>query len=235
MNAIIAIALGGACGAVLRFLVSTGVYHWLGRGFPYGTLAVNVLGSFFIGLLTEALILQRISISLGYRAAILVGFLGAFTTFSTFSLETIYLLEQGNITKAALNILVNICACVLAVWVGLLIGRSLFMYSGGIVQGGAWVFPYALVAVNAIGMFLIGLITTTLLQKTAVVEESKAVILIILVGFFITLSGLYLILYLIENDFSIKTHLNLMVGLFVSNTLLCLMSLWLSLWVGRQL
>ena len=54
MNPLIAIALGGACGAVLRFLVSSGVYQWLGRGFPYGTLVVNVLGSFLIGLLKLA-------------------------------------------------------------------------------------------------------------------------------------------------------------------------------------
>ena len=89
MNQLISIALGGACGAVVRFLMSSGLYQWLGRGFPYGTLAVNVVGSFLIGLLTEALILQRIAIAVEYRAAILVGFIGAFTTFSTFSLETI--------------------------------------------------------------------------------------------------------------------------------------------------
>ena len=74
MNSLIAVAFGGAGGAVLRFLVSSGVYQWLGRGFPYGTLAVNIIGSFFIGLLTEAFILQRIAVSLEYRAAILVGF-----------------------------------------------------------------------------------------------------------------------------------------------------------------
>ena len=90
MNQLIAIALGGGCGAVVRFLISSGLYQWLGRGLPYGTLVVNVIGSFLIGLLTEALILQRLSFSLEYRAAILVGFIGAFTTFSTFSLETIY-------------------------------------------------------------------------------------------------------------------------------------------------
>ncbi len=83
MNQLIAVALGGACGAVVRFLMSSGLYHWLGRGFPYGTLVVNVVGSFLIGLMTESLILQGVAISLEYRAAILVGFIGAFTTFST--------------------------------------------------------------------------------------------------------------------------------------------------------
>ena len=108
MNHIIVIAAGGALGAVLRFFVSSGVYQWLGRGFPFGTLAVNVIGSFLIGLLTEALVLQRIAITLEYRAAILVGLFGSFTTFSTFSLETLYLVEQGNYVKASLNIIVSV-------------------------------------------------------------------------------------------------------------------------------
>ncbi len=235
MNSIIAIALGGGCGAVMRFLVSTGVYQWLGRDFPYGTLAVNVLGSFLIGLLTEALVLQRISISLEYKAAILVGFLGAFTTFSTFSLETLFLLEQGNISKAILNIFINVTVCVFAVWLGLLIGRSLFMYSGGMIRGEFWTLPYALLVVNAIGMFLLGLVASTLMQKVTLLEEVKVAVLILLVGAFITLSGLYLVLYLMESNFIIKAHINLMAGVFVLNALFCLMSLWFSLWVGRQL
>ena len=153
MNQIIAIALGGACGAVVRFLVSAGLYQWLGRGFPYGTLVVNVVGSFLIGLLTEALILQRIAITLEYRAAILVGFIGAFTTFSTFSLETIYLLEEGSLNKAALNIVVSVVGCLLAVWIGLLCGRTLFLYSGGVFHWSGGVIPFALLIVNAIGAF----------------------------------------------------------------------------------
>lgn len=235
MNSLIAVAFGGAAGAVLRFLVSTGVYQWLGRGFPYGTLAVNIIGSFFIGLLTEALILQRIAISMEYRAAILIGFLGAFTTFSTFSLETIYLLEQGNISKALLNILISICACLFAVWIGLLVARTLLMYSGGVAHGVAWTLPYALMAVNAIGIFLIGLVATILMQKVDMIEEYKVAIAVVLVGVFIALSGLYLILYLIEGGFSIKTHLNVMLGVFLINTLVCIFSLWGSLLVGRQL
>jgi len=187
MNQLIAIAFGGAFGAVLRFMVSTGVYQWLGRGFPYGTLTVNILGSFLIGLMTEALLLQRVAISMEFRSAILVGFFGAFTTFSTFSLETLYLIEQGNLVKACLNILISVFACVFAVWLGLLAGRTLFMYSGGIVRWMSWVFPYALVAVNAIMAFLIGLIATALMQKAAITIEYKITILVILTGIFMTL------------------------------------------------
>ncbi|MEY3280632.1 MAG: hypothetical protein RL674_617, partial [Pseudomonadota bacterium] len=111
MNQLIVIAIGGAFGAVMRFLVSTGLYQWIGRGFPYGTLLVNVIGSFLIGLLSETLVLQRVTIALDYRAAILVGFIGAFTTFSTFSLETFYLIEQGQFSKAVLNILISVSSC----------------------------------------------------------------------------------------------------------------------------
>ena len=76
MHQLIAIALGGSAGAVVRFLVASGIYGWLGRGFPYGTLFVNVSGSFLMGLLTE-LMLQRFAVAAEYRAAVLVGFLGA--------------------------------------------------------------------------------------------------------------------------------------------------------------
>src|SRR5665647_3349450 len=210
MNQLLVIALGGACGAVVRFLVSTGLYQWLGRGFPYGTLVVNVLGSFLIGLLTEALILQRIAIGLEYRAAILVGFIGAFTTFSTFSLETLYLIEQGSLTKAALNIVISVLGCLFAVWIGLLCGRSLFLYSGGMIHWSGGVIPYALMIVNAIGAFLIGIIATILLQKVELPMEYRAAIMVIMVGTYLTLSGLYLILFLIEQGYSFTSHTNLM-------------------------
>ncbi|MBV1912309.1 MAG: fluoride efflux transporter CrcB [Cycloclasticus sp.] len=124
MNQILAIAAGGSIGAVMRFFVSTGIYSWLGKGFPYGTLAVNVVGSLLMGLLYE-LFLQRLSVSPEVRALLLVGFLGAFTTFSTFSIETINLIEQGDVLKAITNVLASVILCVLAAWVGLQIARQL--------------------------------------------------------------------------------------------------------------
>ena len=235
MNQLIAVALGGAFGAVVRFLVSTGLYQWLGRGFPYGTLVVNVVGSFLIGLLTEALILQRVAITLEYRAAILVGFIGAFTTFSTFSLETLYLIEQGSLTKAGLNIVVSVLGCLLAVWIGLLCGRSLFLYSGGVIHWSGGVIPYALMIVNAIVAFLIGIIATILLQKVALSMEYRAALMLIMVGAYLTFSGLYLILFLIEHGFSFESHTNLMLGIFVGNGLICILVIWLGLLVGKQI
>lgn len=235
MNQIFAVALGGAFGAVIRFLVSSGIYQWLGRGFPYGTLVVNVIGSFMLGLLTESLMQQRITITFEYRAAILIGFIGAFTTFSTFSLETFYLIEQGNLTKAALNIFTSVTACIVAIWIGLLCGRGLFYYSDGIIQLSGGVIPYALMTINAIFAFLVSMLATILLQKVAISVEYRVVLTVITVGVFLTLSGLYLLLFLVERGYSFDTHLNLMLGTFVANSLVCILVIWMGLLVGKQI
>jgi CrcB protein len=121
---ILAIAGGGALGALGRFWISTGVYHLLGRDFPWGTLAVNVVGSFLMGLLF-VLFIERFAAGEEVRAAVLVGFLGAFTTFSTFSVETLALIERGFVAKAFLNAGASVLVCLLACWVGFSLGRSL--------------------------------------------------------------------------------------------------------------
>ncbi len=124
MKTLVFIAFGGAFGAVLRYGASSSVYALLGRGFPYGTLFVNVVGSLLIGMLS-ILMLERMSIGPEWRAAVLVGVLGSFTTFSTFSLETLNLLEQGEITTALLNMVASVLLCLMAVWLGVIIGRQL--------------------------------------------------------------------------------------------------------------
>lgn len=235
MNQIVAIALGGAFGAVMRFMISTGVYQWLGRSFPYGTLVVNVLGSFLIGLLTETLMLQRLALTMEYRSAMLIGLFGALTTFSTFSLDTLYLIEQGSLQKATLNVLISVSACVFAVWVGLSLGRGLFMYSEGMLRWSGLLFPYALLLVNVIGAFLIGVFCALLLAKMAVTIEHRAVIVVLLAGVFITLSSLYVILYLLEHGHRFDAEFNTMLGVLVGNALLCLSIIWCGLWVGKQL
>ncbi|MFZ2727072.1 MAG: fluoride efflux transporter CrcB [Methylococcaceae bacterium] len=235
MNQIIAVALGGACGAVIRFLMSTGLYQWLGRDFPYGTLVVNIVGSFMIGLLSETLILQRLAITLEYRSAILVGFIGAFTTFSTFSLETIYLLEQGSINKAALNIIISVVACLFAVWLGLLCGRALFYYSNGVIHYNGGMIPYALIISNALCAFILGIVATVILQKVSIANEYQAAVVIIMIGMYLTLSGLYVILFLLEHGHSFKEHLNLMLTTFLANGLLCLLFIWLGLFISKRL
>ena len=124
MKVLIFIAMGGAIGAVLRYGASLGVYSFMGRGFPYGTLFVNVTGSLLMGLL-GVLMLERFDIGPEWRAAVLVGVLGSFTTFSTFSIETLNLLEQGDVMRAVTNIALSVLVCLVAVWFGVLIGRQI--------------------------------------------------------------------------------------------------------------
>ena len=119
---LLAIAAGGALGAMARFGVSHGVHNMLGRTFPYGTLVVNVAGSFFIGLLF-VLLTERLELGPHWRAFLMVGFLGAFTTFSTFSLETLELLESGAMLKAFTSVISNVILCIGAAWIGLSLGR----------------------------------------------------------------------------------------------------------------
>ena len=116
--------MGGALGAVLRYGASLSVYSLLGRGFPYGTLFVNVSGSLLMGLLS-VIMLERFNIDPEWRAAVLVGVLGSFTTFSTFSIETLNLLEQGDVIRATANIVLSVLVCLVAVWFGVLIGRQI--------------------------------------------------------------------------------------------------------------
>lgn len=234
MNQLLSIAVGGAVGALLRFFVSTGVYTWLGRGFPYGTLTVNVLGSFLIGLLTEALILQKVSITLEYRSAILVGLFGSFTTFSTFSLETLYLLEQGNYSRAGLNIVVSVGACLFAVWLGLACGRFLFLYSGGVLRSSSWIFPYAIVTVNAIGACLIGIMIALLAERAGMTLEHRVALIVVVIGAFVTFSSLYLVLFLIEEGHSFSTETGMLLSVITGNSVLCLLFFWLGSIAGRQ-
>jgi len=116
--------MGGALGAVLRYGASLSVYSLLGRGFPYGTLFVNVSGSLLMGLLS-VIMLERFNIDPEWRAAVLVGVLGSFTTFSTFSIETLNLLEQGDVMRAMANIVLSVLVCLVAVWFGVIIGRQI--------------------------------------------------------------------------------------------------------------
>ncbi|MDH5592665.1 MAG: CrcB family protein, partial [Gammaproteobacteria bacterium] len=87
MQQLLAIAGGGAIGAVLRFTLSANIDRWFDRGYPLGTLLVNIIGSLMVGLLFS-LIIERGILPVEWRAALMIGFLGAFTTFSTFSMET---------------------------------------------------------------------------------------------------------------------------------------------------
>lgn len=235
MNQLLAVAFGGALGASLRFLISTGIYQWLGRGFPYGTLAVNIIGSFLIGLMTETLVLQRVALSLEYRLAILVGLFGSLTTFSTFSLDSLHLIEQGQFAKASLNIFSSVFICIFAVWLGLTLGKTIFFYADGVIRWQGLIFPYALLIVNTIGAFLLGFVSTLLLSKISLSAEYNATLLIIFTGVFVTLSSLYLVLYLLEHGHSFAAHLKSISVIIISNIAVCSMALWFGFFVGKQI
>ncbi len=126
MSIYIAIALGGSLGAISRYWVSTTTYAWLGSNFPYGTLVVNVTGSLVMGFLTVVLV-QRFDVSDEVRLGLIVGFLGSFTTFSAFSIDTIHWIENGAVIKALVYILVSVIACVLGAWAGLISAKQLFL------------------------------------------------------------------------------------------------------------
>jgi CrcB protein len=115
MKQLLFIALGGAGGALARHWLSTVVHASAQSHFPWGTLLVNVLGSFAIGIAYIAIV-ERGALHPDWRSVTMVGFLGAFTTFSTFSLETLALLENGQAVLAVGYVVASLVVCLLAVW-----------------------------------------------------------------------------------------------------------------------
>ena len=123
MNHLLLIAAGGAIGATARHLVGGFALKQLGSGFPYGTLAVNIVGSFAMGLLVA--LLARYGASGGTRLFLATGLLGGFTTFSAFSLEVALLWERGQAGLAALYVTLSVAAGIAALFGGLALVRGL--------------------------------------------------------------------------------------------------------------
>lgn len=123
MQHYLAIALGGALGSVLRFAMNEAVSARFGRAFPWGTLSINVLGSFLIGLLA-VLLVERLEISPALRLGLMVGVLGGFTTFSSFSLEVVHLTQNGAFLRAVLYVVASVTVCVLAAAAGIHLART---------------------------------------------------------------------------------------------------------------
>jgi fluoride exporter len=119
-----AVAVGGAAGAVMRWLMASGVQKMAGGAFPWGTFAVNALGSLLLGFLFVWLI-ERSTAGELLRLAVTVGFLGAFTTFSTYSLESIRLLQEGALGMAAANVMGQVIVCLMLTWIGVQLARIL--------------------------------------------------------------------------------------------------------------
>jgi len=214
------IAGGGLIGALLRFSVANAVYRWLGRGFPYGTLAVNLIGSFLLGLFAETL-------TGPWRPLILTGFMGAFTTFSTFALETFYLIEQGRPLRAALNLSGSIVLGILAAWAGLLGGRWLFLEGDFALAALGWPLPLILHALaNAAVAFVAGLVLEAGFERLRPALEYRATLTVLAIGTIATVSSLFLLLGLLQNGFAFRDSLAFLVGIFSLNLLVCAGALW---------
>lgn len=227
MNQLIAIALGGSAGAVARFLIANGVYAWLGRGFPYGTLFVNVSGSFLMGFLT-ALLMQRFTMVVEYRAAVLVGFLGAYTTFSTFALESFYLIEEGDLRKAALNLFLSTVLCMVAVWIGIVIGRKIFDNDAY-----RWLddLPYWQMLAGMLVAFLLAGLAQFLFQRLSLTVEWRLVTMIVLLGV-LTVS---LTLWFSFTLFHFQLELQEILGIFIATNLFGMLVIGLGSLFGNWL
>ena len=124
MGRVLLVAVGGALGSVVRYLVATAALTWMGPAFPWGTLAVNLVGSFLIGfvqqLATEAFVIGEDT-----RLFLSTGVMGGLTTYSAFSYETVRLFETGAAWQAWLNVVVTTAACLTLCFLGLTAGRLL--------------------------------------------------------------------------------------------------------------
>ena len=116
------VALGGAVGAVGRHLTNLGVARLIGAGFPYGTVLINVLGSFVMGLLFVMLADRG---ALRHAPFLMTGILGGYTTFSAFSLDTVMLVEKGQVAAAMAYVVGSVALSLMAILAGLALGRGM--------------------------------------------------------------------------------------------------------------
>ena len=126
MNHLVLIALGGAAGASARHLVGQAALRWIGPEWPYGTLAVNILGGFFMGLLVGWIAMTGRPDATALRYTLGVGLLGGFTTFSAFSLEVVLMIERKQAAAAAGYAALSVAGAVAALFVGLMLARKAF-------------------------------------------------------------------------------------------------------------
>ncbi len=123
LQMVLYVGLGGAVGAIARFMTMSTIGHYFHGSLPWGTFVVNVVGSFVLGALVEIMALQW-SPSPEMRAGMVIGLLGAFTTFSAFSMDVYYLLNRGEILQVALYAVGSLLLCVVGFWAGMSILRG---------------------------------------------------------------------------------------------------------------
>ena len=122
MNMILLVAIGGAVGSIARYLMASSIQTATGWEFPIGTVLVNLLGCFLIGIL-YVLLVARPDPRHDLRALLMVGVMGGFTTFSSFSLETVTLAMNGHYTSATLNVVISVAACLVGTVLGIALAR----------------------------------------------------------------------------------------------------------------
>lgn len=124
MTKYLMVAIGGALGSVLRFWVGDYVSNRMGTRFPYGTFIINVTASFLIGLILT-LLAERSHWSPNWRYFIPIGFIGGYSTFSTFEFETFRSFQDGEVLMAGLNIVLSVVVGFVSVWLGVITGRTI--------------------------------------------------------------------------------------------------------------
>lgn len=124
MDKYLFIGLGGFLGSISRYWLSTLVHKHAGMDFPYGTLTVNIIGCFAMGLLMT-MFQEHFVENPNVRLFLIIGILGGFTTFSSFSFDTLALMKAGNFLSAGVNVVVSVTACLSATWIGYYIGENL--------------------------------------------------------------------------------------------------------------
>ena len=125
------ICLGGAVGTAARYAVGGLAARWLGPDFPYGTLLINVLGSLLVGIIQQ-IGLSTLLIPETLRLALTIGVMGGFTTYSSFSYETLRLVESGSWVPAVVNVVLTTTLCLVACGLGLALGRAAVGWKGGL-------------------------------------------------------------------------------------------------------
>jgi CrcB protein len=121
---VVLVFVGGGIGAAARYWLQGIAYQKLGSDFPYGTLIVNVVGCVLIGFLMSSME-ERFLVHPSLRVLVTIGILGGFTTFSSFSFETIAMLRDGEVFRAAVNVIVSVGVCLAGAWIGLRLGELL--------------------------------------------------------------------------------------------------------------
>jgi CrcB protein len=163
-----------------------------------------------------------------YRAAILIGFLGAYTTFSTFALETVYLIEEGGLRKAALNIFLSTVLSLVAVWFGLILGRKIFANDAY-----RWLdeLPYIEMLLGVVVFFLLAALAEFVFQRLNFTAERRVIVLVLL----LSVLSISLTLWISSKLFNFQLEMQEILGIMASTNLFGMIVIWLGTLFGNWL